>query len=381
MTDVAIIGAGPVGLLTAILFRLQGRSVSVFERRTAPSGHSRAIGIHPPSLVVLEAAGVVDDLVNSGVRITRGRAFSRGDPVAGLDFTSASTDFPFILSVPQNRTERVLEDRLESLAPGALQRGVEATKVEDDGGSVRISVQSPSARGKQAGTFQARIVVAANGAHSAFRPALDGVVRTRRYPDFYVMGDFRDDTGFGDDAVLFLEPAGIVECFPLPGGIRRWVVRLRAPWPEAGPVPLAELITRRTGRAVDPDSNSMVSAFGVTSSMVSRMVHGRVVLAGDAAHEISPIGGQGMNLGWLDMAAMVPTLGLLLDGRPCAAELAAVERVRHKAAKRAAWQAGLNMALGRPMPPGLLAARNRIFARIVEAPAVQGFVAKRFTMH
>lgn len=52
----------------------------------------------------------------------------------------------------------------------------------------------------------------------------------------------------------------------------------------------------------------MISAFGVTSRMVSRMIHGRVALIGDAAHEISPIGGQGMNLGWLDAVALAPII-------------------------------------------------------------------------
>ncbi|XAZ29914.1 FAD-dependent monooxygenase [Paenarthrobacter ureafaciens] len=53
----------------------------------------------------------------------------------------------------------------------------------------------------------------------------------------------------------------------------------------------------RTGVFPDESSNSMLSAFDVRARLAPRMVHGRIVLLGDAAHEISPIGGQGMNLG------------------------------------------------------------------------------------
>lgn len=380
MDDAVIIGGGPVGLLMAILLRLQGRTVTVLERRETASPHSRAIGIHPPALAVLEAAGVADDLISSGVRIVCGRAFSGGRMVAELDFTRTSEAFPFILSVPQNRTEAVLEARLRGLAPGAVRRGRNVIGLEDQGDGVRIQFESGTPVHRQEQCL-ARIAVVADGAHSRFRADIDGTPRITRYPDYYLMGDFRDETPFGDEAILFLESAGIVECFPLPGKVRRWVVRLGSPCEDARPAILADLIRQRTRHVVDTSSNSMVSAFGVTSSLASRLVHDRVVLAGDAAHVISPIGGQGMNLGWLDAAALAPALGLLLDGGPYSAELAAVERSRHRAARRAIRQAGLNMALGRPLPPVILAARNRAFAWIIAIPAARNLVAKRFTMH
>jgi 2-polyprenyl-6-methoxyphenol hydroxylase-like FAD-dependent oxidoreductase len=117
------------------------------------------------------------------------------------------------------------------------------------------------------------------------------------------------------------------------------------------------------------------------------MVHGRAVLLGDAAHELSPIGGQGMNLGWLDAAVIAPLLERMVpadQGRPdpaLARELADMERSRLSAARKASRQAGINMALGRPLPPAVLALRNAVVGRAVQLPAVAGFVARRFTMH
>ena len=211
-------------------------------------------------------------------------------------------------------------------------------------------------------------------------PLLGTAVRAKDYPDSYLMGDFADTTGFGPDAALFLESAGIVESFPLPGALRRWVVRLAAPGDGGDAGWLVETIRRRTGIDVDPASNSMLSRFGVRTRLVRRMVTGRTVLIGDAAHEISPIGGQGMNLGWLDAAALAPLVLASLQGADVGTDLRSFETSRKAAAARAARQSEINMALGRPLTAGPWAARNRAVAAAAAIPAVNGFVARRFTM-
>ena len=124
----------------------------------------------------------------------------------------------------------------------------------------------------------------------------------------------------------------------------------------------------------------MLSRFGVRTRLVRRMVTGRTVLIGDAAHEISPIGGQGMNLGWLDAAALAPLVLASLHGADVGAELRTFETSRTAAAARAARQSEINMALGRPLTAGPWAVRNRAVAAAAAVPAVNGFVARRFTM-
>ncbi|BAS12198.1 hypothetical protein AHiyo8_05010 [Arthrobacter sp. Hiyo8] len=87
--------------------------------------------------------------------------------------------------------------------------------------------------------FLGRFVVAADGVHSAVREGLGLEPRLRTYPDYYVMGDFRDDSTYGDNAVLFLEPGGIVESFPCPtasaGGWSGLARRARNPLPMRSP--------------------------------------------------------------------------------------------------------------------------------------------------
>ena len=376
MVDVLVIGGGPVGLFMAALLLQQGVSVRILEQRTGAEPHSRAIGIHPPSLDALQGIGVAPALVAEGVPIRRGLAVGGGRTLAEMSFAGVSDRFPYVLSLPQARTAAILEDRVRQLDPAALHRGVRVTRLHDDGGQVIVDATTGGGEVR----YTAAFAVAADGVRSTIRPQLGVPVRAKDYPDRYLMGDFADTTGYGPDAALFLESEGIVESFPLPGNLRRWVVRLAASDGAGDARWLGHRIRERTRIDVDPASNSMLSSFGVRSRLAGRMVTGRTVLIGDAAHEISPIGGQGMNLGWLDAAALAPVVVASLHGAHVGTALRTFERGRMTAAARAARQSEINMALGRPLPAGPLSVRNRALAAAASVPAVNGFVARRFTM-
>jgi 2-polyprenyl-6-methoxyphenol hydroxylase-like FAD-dependent oxidoreductase len=376
MVDVLVIGGGPVGLFMAALLLQHGVNVRILEQRTGAEPHSRAIGIHPPSLDALHGIGAAPAMVAEGVQIRRGIAVGGGRTLARMSFAGVSENYPFVLALPQSRTEAVLEQRVRQLDPDSLHRGVRVTGLHDDGGRVTVDASA----GGSVVRHTAAIAIAADGVRSTVRTLLGAAVRAKDYQDSYLMGDFADTTGFGPDAALFLESAGIVESFPLPGALRRWVVRLAAPGDGGDAGWLVETIRRRAGIDVDPASNSMLSRFGVRTRLVRRMVTGRTVLIGDAAHEISPIGGQGMNLGWLDAAALAPLVLASLQGADVGTDLRSFETSRKAAAARAARQSEINMALGRPLTAGPWAARNRAVAAAAAIPAVNGFVARRFTM-
>lgn len=372
--DAVVVGAGPVGLCFGVLLAELGLDVAVLEARPERGGHTRAIGIHPPGLRVLERAGVAERVAAAGVPIHEGVACAHA---AGPSRAVARISFrPPVLAVPQWATEQALEDRLAALAPGALRRGLRAVRAErEEGGAV--------VRCEDGGRVAARWVVAADGARSPLRAALGIPVQARPLPDAYLMGDFADTTADGARAVLHLEPAGIVESFPLPGGVRRWVVHVPEPALDPSARDLARLVGERTGVWPDPSTCTMLSAFTVTERLAVRLRSGRVLLAGDAAHEVSPIGGQGMNLGWLDAEAFAPLIAADAGGRweePWDELWEEAERGRLKAARLAARQARVNMALGRALPPNLMAVRNGAFRALYRAPWLAERTAARFTM-
>jgi len=380
--EVLVVGGGPTGLYLGALLARDGVDVAVLERRREPSTHSRAIGLHPPALEALEELDLREAVTAAGARVHTGEARSRGRLLGSLTFERAWPQNPFVLTLPQQRTEAALEQRLGQLAPGVLRRGQEVVAVHAGGpGPAQVLVR-PGTSGDAAHapveTWTARVVVEADGAHGGRLDPAGPTGRVTTYPDTYLMGDFADTTTDAGTAAIHLEPEGVVESFPLPGGVRRWVVHTGgAAGHRQEPDParqLAELVAQRTGTVLDVGTRTMVSAFAVRRRIAGRMVHGRRVVLGDAAHEISPIGGQGMTLGWLDARELAPLLvrelhrggtGPLTD----VPALVAFEGRRLAAARRAAWQAGANTRLGRPVPAGLRGARDGLLRAVLATPA------------
>ena len=376
-----VVGGGPAGLFLAVLLAQQGVDVAVLERRTVPGTHSRAIGLHPPALAALRCVGLDTAARAEGVAIERGVGLSRGRCLGELSFAGIHPDHPFVLALPQHRTETLLTQRLEDFAPGALRRGWEMVDAHDGTGRVHVAARDTAGAGA---TWSARVLVGADGPSSLVRTRSGIRVRLKSYPDTYLMGDFADATGEGRTAVIHLGPDGVTESFPLPEAMRRWVAHTGRMPVDPCAAELADLVKARTGAVLRPASNTMISAFTVRRQLAQHMVRGRRVLIGDAAHEISPIGGQGMTLGWLDALSLAPLLQQLLTHDP-GGPLPAIpgfrdfERARLRSARRAARHAELNMALGRPAPAPVGRVRDVALQTVLGSP-VRHRIARTFTM-
>lgn len=373
MLDVIVVGAGPVGLLLACRLAQLGVGVKVLESHLDKRKSSRAIGIHPPSLERLEQVGLAHAMIQKGIKVKRGKAFTDTNYLGDVNFETCPKPYTFVLTLPQWQTEQLLEEKLLELAPDALERGVKVTRLEQSPQSVRVHCQA----NEHEYSHEAKFVVSCDGKHSHLRDQLGISFDGHIYPDSYLMGDFADSTDLGCDAGVYLTSEGLVEAFPLPQGIRRWVAKTDVFIKQPKVDQLIGLIRGRIGIHLEAKTNQMLSSFRVQRYLANQFAKGRVLLAGDAAHVLSPIGGQGMNLGWLDAWEAATKLTSALASGQFQAQFEAYDKRQRRAAKRAARRAEYNMYLGRKTSlPGL---KNAFVKSLLNSP-LERVLAKVFTM-
>lgn len=399
--DVLIIGAGPVGLFLACRLAQLGISFKILEKRISRFEHSRSIGIHPPSLEKLGPLGVADEIIGRGVQIKRGRGFINTSHFGMLDFSICPKPYNFVLSLPQYETEKILEQRLCELAPGSLLRGVEVINVQQSSECVRVETRQYSVgdarerlkakiqsrnqsnqyfRKKSSPTmvFSGQFVVACDGKDSRVRQLEDIGFLGGDYPDTYLMGDFADNTDFGSDAAIYLTDDGLVESFPLAKETRRWVVKTDERVAHPNVEQLAALVRKRLRFDLPVETSTMLSSFGVQHYLADTFVSNRVLLVGDAAHVVSPIGGQGMNLGWLEAWDAAETLETVLKDKQNTSEhLQSYDKKRRRVAKIVLSRAAFNMRMGRKTR---FSFAKYAFARVLSSKPFARTMANMFTM-
>ena len=224
--------------------------------------------------------------------------------------------------------------------------GVEVVGVTSSGDAATVECRRSDAEDKPL-RITARWVVACDGSRSRVREIAGIRAPGRTYARHFVMGDFVDRTDLGDEAHLFFKAEGSVESFPLPQGLRRWIVQTPEPVRHAPEGFVAGVVKRRTGFDLSSQDQINGSAFTPHRFNSERYHRDRIILCGDAAHGMSPIGGQGMNTGFADAEFLAEILPAMLQrGEPPALLLAAYNRFRRKAAGSAIFRAEWGMWLG-----------------------------------
>ncbi|HEX2126247.1 MAG TPA: FAD-dependent monooxygenase [Thermoleophilaceae bacterium] len=304
---VLVAGAGPVGLTLACELERLGVTHRIVDAAPERAALSRATDLHARTLELWDHTGVAESILAAALPITGVPLFSAGREVARLDFAGVDSPFPAAVSLPQSDLEALLEERLGR----AVERGTAVRLVaqDDDGVVAEIGPE----------TVVAGFLVASDGVHSTLRDALGIAFEGGDYPGRWAALDATvEGWPYGPGEIpVFLDADGFW-AMPLPGGRLRLFFRDDATGERPSRAEAQAVIDRHVPGAPPIRAIENAACFSLHHRVARRFRAGRVLLAGDAAHAMTPVNGQGMNTGVQDSFNLAWKLRLAIEEAPSA---------------------------------------------------------------
>ncbi|MGZ4567741.1 MAG: FAD-dependent oxidoreductase [Blastococcus sp.] len=334
---IVVVGAGPVGMTAAATLAHEGLPVVVVELHPEPRPDWRASTFHAATLELLETIGITEQMHAEGLVVPRYQFRDRRDGlIAEFDFRllADETRYPYRLQLNQQHLVRMLFDRLQADPGVQLRFGTSVTGMRIEAAGPVLELDGPDGVGELAASY----VMGADGPRSAVRNALGVAFEGFTYPERFAI------TSTSVDLQELLPDLGHVNYVADP---EEWLFILRTPesWRVVWPVPqdmsleeasAPERLQRQLQRVAPYEPGYPVidhQVYNVHQRVAAAMRVGPVLLAGDAAHINSPIGGVGLNSGIHDAMDGARRLARIArgEGDP-EAELAAYDRVRRTVA-------------------------------------------------
>ena len=322
MSDILIVGAGPVGLTMAIELARYGIGVRIIDKSDHPTQTSKALVLWSRTLELMDRMGCTSGFLDAGLR-AHGATIRAGETVLGhTRFDAVASAYNFALMLPQRDTERLLTDHLHSLGV-TVERDVELVSFIDTTDDITARLRHADGHEEQITTPW---LIGCDGAHSTVRHGLGIEFRGSAQGDDWVLADVRLEGAAvpaTDEISVYLHRDGPFVIFPIPGGRARIIATVGKTDPaHIRPDPTLDevqtLVDQRAGGGFWVSDPVWLSNFRINERKVAEYRHGRVFLTGDASHVHSPAGGQGMNTGMQDAINLAWKLAMVVRGQAAA---------------------------------------------------------------
>ena len=314
---VVVVGAGPIGLCAAIDLAQRGTPVLLLDDDKTVSVGSRGLCYAKRTLEVLDRLGCGQPVLDKGVTWNVGRTFLENEEVFRFNLLpDDGHERPGMVNLQQYYLEEFLVRRAQALPLIDLRWQHKVTLVEPAGDGATLSVQTPEGNFR----LQADWLVVADGARSPIRRMLGLDIEGKVFQDRFLIADVVMKADFPAERWFWFDP-------PFHPGqsvlLHReadnvWRIDFQLGWdadPEAEKQP--ERVIPRIQAMLGPDRPfelEWVSVYTFQCRRMKQLRHGRVIFAGDAAHQVSPFGARGANSGIQDVDNLGWKLQCVLDG-------------------------------------------------------------------
>ncbi len=312
MTEIVVVGAGPVGLTVALSLASRGLPVRVIESEPALTEDHRAGSFHPPTLEMLAPFGVTQAMHRIGIKVPRWQIRDRREGVIvewDLGLIADLTPYPYRFHLEQFKLTPILLEKLRAFPHARVDFSTELTGIEAKGDFVVATTGG--------GTLETPWLVGCDGGRSTVRRMMGTDFEGFTWPERFVVistpHDFAE-RGFTSNAYV-ADPKEWAAIFHMPG---LWRLAFPVhPDEDEAEVLAAEAIEGRMQRFLPRAHRYAVLQKGiykVHQRVAKEWRAGRLLLAGDAAHLNNPLGAFGLNGGLHDAVMLGDYLGKVCRG-------------------------------------------------------------------
>jgi 3-(3-hydroxy-phenyl)propionate hydroxylase len=324
--SVAVIGAGPTGLAVASLLGRMGIDTLVLEKNPKPLTIPRAIVLDDEGARTLQAAGAIERLLPFTVE-GEGPVFIDDDGEVLARFESGSREYGYSKRyfVHQPTLERALLQGLQGAEHVQVQFATEVVSVQNHSEHVVIEARTDNVMH----SIRAGVVLACDGARSPVRQMLGIQMHGSTYADEWLVVDTENDPDSSRSTKAHCYLTRPFVSVPAPHGGRRYEFKL-LPGESRDDMMSLSAVQKLLApmRQVRAEDITRTAVYGFQARVAERLIDGRILLLGDAAHLTPPFAGQGMNAGLRDALNVAWKVALVVRGEARAELLQSYETER-----------------------------------------------------
>lgn len=319
--EVIVVGAGPVGLLTALALARRDVPVLVLEAEPGLTKDLRAGTYHPPSLEMMAPYGITGEMLKTAIRVPRWQIRDKREGVVvewDVSLISDLTPYPYRLHLEQHRLTPMIHSKLKECANAEVRFSHEVTGFTQDAGKVTVTARTPGGEAH----IEASWLVGADGGRSTVRKSMGVAFDGYTWPERFVVASTSYDFaphGYTMNAYV-ADPVEWSAMFKMPGDgpPGMWRVLWPIPPEEDEAAALSEESIERHLQHFQPKAGRYPiqyrSLYKVHQRVAGDFRAGRALLAGDAAHLNNPIGAFGLNGGIHDAINLADKLARVCRG-------------------------------------------------------------------